>query len=279
MNNKLFFSLLLLSFQTLLFSQDSDKIKGDRNVTIKQTYVDDFESITVTDDFSIDLIYNSKPSIEVEADDNLHEVIEFAVVDKALTISALKRITSKKTLKITVNYGESLANISVKNDSEIRSLTSMELGSVSLTVEDNSRAYLNINATDFEFRSTGKSKTRLNITASGISKIYLNDDSKLDALINCPIVEFDLLQRTDATIEGAAEKATIRIDNSSNFYGNNYSLKECSLFIEGNSDATIEVQDQLTFDASGKTETFLYGEPTITVNRFTGSARLQKKER
>jgi hypothetical protein len=155
----------------------------------------------------------------------------------------------------------------------------MELGSSTLTVEDNSRAYLNINATDFEFRSTGKSKTRLNVTASGISKMYLSDDSKLEALINCPTVEFDLLQRTDASIEGAAEKAIIRIDNSSNFSGNNYSIKECNLFIEGNSDATIEVQDQLTYDASGKTETFLYGEPTITVNRFTGSARLQKKER
>ena len=279
MNDKLFFILFLMGFQTVLFSQESDKIKGDRNVTIKQTYVDDFETISVTDDFSIDLIYNSKPSIEVEADDNLHEVIQFAVVDKMLTISALKRITSKKALKITVNYGESLAHIKVKNDAEIRSLTSMELGATTLTVEDNSRAYLNIKATDFEFRSTGKSKTRLNVTASGTSKIFLSDDSKLDALINCPTIEFDLLQRTDATIEGAAEKATIRVDNSSNFYGNNYSIKDCSLFIEGNSDATVEVQDQLTFDASGKTETFLYGEPTITISRFTGSARLQKKER
>jgi hypothetical protein len=87
------------------------------------------------------------------------------------------------------------------------------------------------------------------------------------------------LQRTDATVEGTTESAVIRIDNSSNFYGNNFTVNTCSLFIADNSDATIEVTDQFTLDASGKTEIFLYGEPTITISRFLGSSKFQKKER
>jgi hypothetical protein len=190
----------------------------------------------------------------------------------------LQRITSKRALKITVNYANTLKSIEVKNSAELRSLTSMELGPVSLSVSDNARAYLNIKATDFEFKASGKSKTRLNLTAES-SMIELSDDSKLDALINSPASEFDLYQRTDATIEGTTDTTNLRLDNSSNFFGNNYTVKNCQLTIEGSSDATIEVLENFSLEASGNTETFLYGEPSIVIKRLSGSAKLQKKER
>ncbi|MEM1001587.1 MAG: DUF2807 domain-containing protein [Bacteroidota bacterium] len=278
MKLKPIFLLIAFCLQIGLTAQTTEKIKGSRNVTIEQTYIDDFEVISVGDDFNIDLIYNSKPSVEIETDDNLHEVIKFEVVDGVLSFKALKKITSKKALKITVNYGNALNKIEVKNTAEIRSLTSMELGPVNITVLDNSRAYLNIKATDFQFKAGGRSKTRLNIN-SETAVVELSDDSKLDALINSKTTKFDLYQRTDATIEGEADTSNIRIDNSSNFLGNNFTVKECSLLIEGSSDATIEVLDKFTIDASGNTETFLYGEPSITVSKLSGSAKLQKKER
>ena len=83
-----------------------DKIKGDRNVTIRQTYIDDFETIVVDGDFSVEIVYNSKPSVSVEADDNLHDIIQFDVVDGVLTFVETTRIGSKKKLNITVNYGD-----------------------------------------------------------------------------------------------------------------------------------------------------------------------------
>ena len=83
--------LLILFFMiggiAVVTAQSDDKIKGDRNVTIKQTYIDDFKTIIVNGDFSIEVVYNSKPSIEIEADDNLHEVIQFEVIDGALTFT------------------------------------------------------------------------------------------------------------------------------------------------------------------------------------------------
>ena len=142
-----------------------EKIKGDRNVTIKQTYIDDFETIVVDGDFSIEVVYNSKPSVEIEADDNLHDVIQFEVVDGVLTFIETIRITSKKKLNIKVNYGDALKNIETRGDGEIRSLTSMELNDVTLVTSGNSRAYLNIKAKNFEYKSSGKSKTRLSFYA------------------------------------------------------------------------------------------------------------------
>ena len=278
MKSKPIVLLLAFSLQISLLAQTTAKVKGNRNVTIKQTYIDDFKAISLGENFNIDLIYNSKPSVEIETDDNLHEVIKFEIIDGVLTFKSTARITSKKVLKITVNYSDVLQRIAVSNSAELRSLTSMELSSLTLTVADNSRAYLNIKVSSFEFKASGKSKTRLNVSAES-SKVELSDDSQLDALINSPISEFYLYQRTDATVEGEATTTTLRIDNSANFYGNNYSVKSCDLVIEGTSDTTIEVLEEFTIDASGTTETFLYGQPTITVSNLSGSAKLQKKER
>lgn len=255
-----------------------EKIKGDRNVTIKQTYVDDFDTIVVSGDFSVEVVYNSKPSVEIEADDNLHDVIQFDVVDGVLTFVETMRITSKKKLSITVNYGNALKHIVTKGDGEIRSLTSMELGNATLTTSDNSRAYLNINAKNFVYKSSGKSKTRLNLSADS-TKIELSDNSKLDALINSKVADFDLYLRSDAVIEGTANSSILRLDNSSNFNSPKFDVKKVDATLEDNSDLTIAANESITIAASGDSEVYLYGSPTITITKFEDTAKLQKKKR
>lgn len=270
--------IFLVLTAPVLSAQSDDKIKGDRNVTIKQTYIDDFDSIVVDGDFEIEIVFNSKPSVQVEADDNLHAVIDFQVIDGVLSFSETIRITSKKKLLITVNHSSSLNNIEVRGDGELRSLTSMELGDVTLTTSDNSRAYLNINAKNFNYKSSGKSKTRLNLTADS-TKLELSDNSKIDALINSKIADFDLYQRADAVIEGTGSTSLIRLSNSSNFNGGKFTVKNAEVSLEDNSDLTLDVINGITIDSSGDSETYLYGNPKIILNKFEGTSKLQKKKR
>ncbi|WP_256259811.1 GIN domain-containing protein [Winogradskyella luteola] len=255
-----------------------EKIKGDRNVTMKQTYIDDFETIVVDGSFSIEVVYNSKPSVSVEADDNLHEVIQFDVVDGVLMFVETMRITSKKKLNITVNYGDALKHIETKGDGEIRSLTSMELGDATLTTSDNSRAYLNIRAKNFVYKSSGKSKTRLNLTADS-TKVELSDNSKLDALVNSKVADFDLYLRSDAVIEGKANNSVIRLDSSTNFNSPKFDVNTVDAILEDNSDLTIASTESITIAASGDSEIYLYGSPAITITKFEDTAKLQKKKR
>lgn len=275
-------ALLVLALLTgsigLTEAQTDDKIKGDRNVTIKQTFIDNFDTIIVDGGFSVEVVYNSKPSVEIEADDNLHEVIQFEVLDGVLTFVENIRITSKKKLNIKVNYGDGLKHIEVKGDGEIRSLTSMELNDVLLKTLDDSRAYLNINAKNFTYLSAGKSKTRLNLSADS-TKIELSDNSKLDALINSKTANFDLYQRANASIEGAAKTAVMRLINSSNFNGNKFDVNTIDAKLEDNSDLTISATDTITISSSGNGEIYLYGNPAITITKFEDTSKLQKKNR
>lgn len=270
--------LLMMALTPIVTAQSADKIKGDRNVTIKQTYIDNFHSIIVDGDFSIEVVYNSKPSVNIEADDNLHDVIQFNVVDGVLTFTETIRITSKKKLNITVNYGDTLSSIETRGDGEIRSLTSMELGDVNLTTADDSRAYLNINAKTFNYKSSGKSKTRLNLTAEN-TKIELSDNSKLDALINSKVADFDLYLRSDAVIEGSANSSVFRMDNSTNFEGSKFDIKIADVSLEDNSDLTISATESITIAASGNSEVYLFGPAAITITKFEDTAKLQKKQR
>ncbi|WP_296382643.1 DUF2807 domain-containing protein [Winogradskyella sp.] len=276
---KILLILVLMIIATpIVTAQSTEKIKGDRNVTIKQTYIDDFETIIVDGNFSIEIVYNSKPSVNVEADDNLHQVIQFNVVDGVLTFVETIRITSKKKLNITVNYGDALKSIETKDDGEIRSLTSMELGDATLTTSDNSRAYLNIRAKNFLYKSSGKSKTRLNLTADS-TKVELSDNSKLDALINSKTADFDLYLRSDAVIEGSATNSVIKLDNSTNFNGAKFDVKTADINLEDSSDLTISTTESIIIAASGNSEIYLYGSPAITITKFEDTAKLQKKKR
>ena len=254
-----------------------EKIKGNRDVTIKQTYIDDFNTIVVDDDFSIEIVYNSKPSVSIEADDNLHDIIQFDVIDGVLKFSKTMRITSKKRLNITVNYGDALQHIETHGDGEIRSLTSMELNDASLVTADDSRAYLNIRSKSLNFISSGKSKTRLNLTADS-TKIELSDNSKLEALINSRVANFDMYQRSDAAIEGAANNSIIRLSSSTNFNGPKFDVSTIDAILEDNSDLIIEAKEKIQLSVSGDSEVYLYGSPAITIAKFEDTAKLQKKK-
>lgn len=262
----------------VLIAQNSEKVKGNRNVTVKQTYIDDFKKLVIANDFSVEIVYNSKPSVEIETDDNLHDIIKFKVVEGTLSFTQSKRITSKKKLHIIINYGDSLNEIQVKDNAEVRSLTSMELGNTTLITSDNSRAYLNINAIGFDYKSYGKSKTRLNLSADSVN-IELSDYAKLDALINSNSANFDMYQRSDAVIEGNASSAEIRLDNSTNFTGENFDVKNVEATLEVNSDLIISVMESIQLAVSGDSEVYLYGSPSVSILKFEDSAKLQKKKR
>lgn len=271
------FLFIAFGYSFLAFSQDEDKVKGDRNVTIKQTYVDGFNSILVSEDFEVELYYNSKPSVEIETDDNLHEFISIEVVDSVLTFKTTKDIRTKKEMKIKVNYSDGFAHMETRENAEIRSLTSLELNDASLKVSGSSRAYLNVKANVFSFNSLDKAKVKLNLTATKTS-IQMSETSKLSALINSKETKVDLYQRANIDIEGSTDNLLLISDNNAQFNGKNFTSRTCTAICEFASDAYLEVTESINIEASGSSEIYLFANPKITINKFTESAKLQKKE-
>jgi len=275
-------SLLILFFglltHTLCIAQSTEKVKGNRTVTILQTNVDSFHTIALDEDFEVEIIYNKNPYVEVETDENLHEYIEFQVIDSVLTFNKTIKITSKKKLNIKVTYNEALKHIETTDDAEIQSLSTIDLENGTLKTRGYSKVGLTIKSDNFEFSADDKSKVKLNVTSENCM-FSLSGNSKVDALINTTEFSATLYQRADFDIEGSCETAKIGLDNNTEFKGKNFTIKTCEVVCAIGSDAQLEVLDTVTIDASGTSSIYLYQNPKILINQLGGTAKLQKKEK
>ncbi|WP_298236662.1 DUF2807 domain-containing protein [uncultured Algibacter sp.] len=276
-NKKILFAFLMpLMFSTAVMAQKGEKIKGNRNVITKQTDIDAFHTIALDEDFEVEIIYNKNPSVEIETDENLHDVIEFQVRDSVLTFNKNMRIVSKKRLNIRVAYNHIFRHIKVSDDAEINSLTTVDLQNGTLKTIGSSKAALTITTNSFNFESSEKSKVKLNLTAESCS-INMFGNSKLEALINAPNIKASLFQRADANVEGVSKTADIDLDNNARFNGKNLTISTCNIICEINSDAYLEVLDDITIEAAGSSSIYLYENPKIIINKLTDTSKLQKK--
>ena len=276
MKKKLFLSLLITLTLFTGFSQDKAKIKGSRNVTNEITELDPFERIVIGEDFKIRLIQGIAPSIEINADDNLHEVIDFTVQDGSLKFKTNKRITSSKKIEIIVVFKDSINTIELKDNAEVSTINALQLKTLTLITSQSSKAFMTVKSDLFKLINSDKSNIELNLTADKAT-LELNDNSNIKALINASEIEVDLYQRASAKIEGDTNNLQVRADNTTTFKGEKLTAKDCYLITEGRADVYIEVSENLKIEASGTTETFIYGSPEIEITTFEDTAVLRKK--
>ncbi|WP_347925121.1 DUF2807 domain-containing protein [Pontimicrobium sp. SW4] len=277
MLRKGFILALILLYNTAVFAQKKEKIKGNKNVTTQETPINSFNKILVGEDFFIDIIEGESASIFIEADDNLHDIIQFNVADSVLSFKTTKKITSSKKLSIKVIYTTSLKNIETIDDGEISSLTSINLDDVSVKSSGTSKAFLNIKSQTFNLKSSDRARVKLNVTANE-TKFELSDNSKLDALINADGMLIDLYQRSDAKVRGHLDKLKIRAGNSSNIEGKELVSINCEILSEDNSHVAVNVNEELFINVSGSSEIYIYDNPKITLSKFADTAKLHKKE-
>ncbi len=261
---------------TLCNAQKTEKVKGNRNVSILRTNLDAYHTLILDEDFEIEFIYNENPYVEIETDENLHDFIKFQVIDSVLTFNKPIKITSKKRLNIKVAYNDILKHIETTDDAEILSVATMNIKKISLKTRGDSKAGLTINADYFEFDGDDKSKVKLNVT-SKVSAVALSGHSTLEALINTSEFTSTIYQRAILNIEGTCKTAYIELDNHTEFNGKKFTINSCNISSNINADAYLEVVDDITIEATGTSTIYLYQNPKIVINKFTDTVKLEKK--
>jgi len=275
--------LILVIALTTATGFAQEKIKGNKNVTTIETKIDDFHTIRFGEKFEIELIEDDEASVEIETDENLHDVIEFSVKDSILSLNTNAKIQSKKRLNITINYTKSLQKIEVNDDAEVSATTTITNDTLELLVNDYSKAYLNVKNKSFKLINNNKStfgissKSKLNIE-SDIVFLELSENSKTEALIETDSLRVDMYQSALAKIEGDANHMVLTAITSSDFSAKNLSIENAEVITEDSSDVTIQVTEELILETSGSSEVYLYGNPKITLNSFKDTSTIHKKE-
>ncbi len=269
----LFAFLLLTSF---VFAQKKDKIKGSKIVTLEQKQIESFTGIEVNDNIEVMLIKGSECGIEIEADDNLHDVLDFSLNGSTLRIATLKDIISSKKLSVRITYTSDFKLVVAKNESQVTSLSDIEIDAISIRSYDYASLYLNAKTTNFNLECSDKSKVELKLKSEKVT-INLSKNATLKASINAADLIFDMYQKSEATLDGEVANLKLRLDNNATFGGENLTVLNANITTEGYTNATINVTTNALIDAAGKSEIQLYGEPKIEIKRFADSAVLMKK--
>lgn len=275
MKNSILFIFLIL-FNATVLGQEKEKIKGTKIVTVEQKEVKPFENLEVEDNLEIFLIKGDKCGVEIEADDNLHDIIDINVNGSVLQLSSTKEVISSKKFSVRVTYTDNFKMIIAKDKSNITALAEINLNDFTFKTFDESKLFAYVKTKNFTLMANDKSKIELNLK-SDQATVELSKNSRLKALISSSQLTFDMYQKTSAVIEGDAINLKLRLDNNAEFSGKNLSTKNAEITTEGYANCSIQVNTKAIIDASGKSEIQLFGTQKIDLRNFIDSATLYKK--
>lgn len=277
MKPKIYLSIITLIFSTsILLAQKAEKIKGSKVVTTSQKEIKSFNAIEIGDNLEINLEKGDKNEIKIEADDNLHDIINLEVQDDILMISTSKEAQGFKKLSVKITYTNDLNLVTTKDESVVNAIQEIILDNITFKTFDKSKLFLNVNSKNFILQSNDKSKIELNLKGEN-SFIELSKNTTLKALINSVDLKCDLYQKANAVIEGDATNANLRLDNSAELNARNFNIKNGNLAIEGNANCSILAENSIAISAKDRAEIALFGSPKIEINKLEGEAKLLKK--
>ena len=277
MKPKIYLSIITLIFSTsILLAQKAEKIKGSKVVTTSQKEIKSFNAIEIGDNLEINLEKGDKNEIKIEADDNLHDIINLEVQDDILMISTSKEAQGFKKLSVKITYTNDLNLVTTKDESVVNAIQEIILDNITFKTFDKSKLFLNVNSKNFILQSNDKSKIELNLKGEN-SFIELSKNATLKALINSVDLKCDLYQKANAVIEGDATNANLRLDNSAELNARNFNIKNGNLAIEGNANCSILAENSIAISAKDRAEIALFGTPKIEINKLEGEAKLLKK--
>jgi hypothetical protein len=277
MKPKIYLSIITLIFSTsILLAQKAEKIKGSKVVTTSQKEIKSFNAIEIGDNLEINLEKGDKNEIKIEADDNLHDIINLEVQDDILMISTSKEAQGFKKLSVKITYTNDLNLVTTKDESVVNAIQEIILDNITFKTFDKSKLFLNVNSKNFILQSNDKSKIELNLKGEN-SFIELSKNATLKALINSVDLKCDLYQKANAVIEGDATNANLRLDNSAELNARNFNIKNGNLAIEGNANCSILAENSIAISATDRAEIALFGTPKIEINKLEGEAKLFKK--
>jgi hypothetical protein len=274
MKQLLLFVFLLSSITN--FAQKKEKVKGSKIVTMSQKEVANFKSIEVEDNLEVFLVKGNECSLEIEADDNLHEYIEYKLLGSNLRITTTRDLSSFKKLSIRITYNNELDMVIAKHETNVTALSDVDLSTITFKSYDYAKLYLNAKCKQFTLMANDKSKVELNLKSEKAS-IDVSKNAQIKALIVSTDLIFDMYQKSTAIIEGDVNNLKLRLDNNANFTGNKLTAINAQLLTDAYSTGKISVKNSVTIDAAGKSEIQLSGEPKIEIKRFIDSATLSKK--
>jgi hypothetical protein len=218
---------------------NGSRIRGSGNLVTREENVRDFDRVEASSAFALDISQGSTYSVVVEADDNLIEYVE-------------------------VTRRGSILEIGLKSGP--RSMTNVTLGAT-ITMPELAGVHLSgaCHATIDGFQGEGE----LDIDLSGAS--WVTGD------IEAGRVRIEVSGASHVDLRGSGEDLRAYVSGASSADLADFPVGDAEIEVSGASQATVNVRGRLDADASGASQVFYEGNPTLGTIRTSGSSTVKPR--
>lgn len=239
------FSLRLLVFTlftTSLFGQSQNRIQLSETITTKTKDINNFDKIDVSEDFKVYVRFSNGPeSVKIEANKNLHDLINVEKKGETLKISTKSYSSGNgDTEEVLVAY------ITTKN---LTAITGDE--DVYIELEDQ-------------------------LNAENLS-INLDEDCSLKGHIAVQNLVVELDEDSVLDIKGSANSMDLEAREDSMIKGFDFVVGNLDIDLSGDSEAKLTVNGDIKLRASGDSFFHQKGQGKFTSKRLTGDSELKTK--
>jgi hypothetical protein len=215
-------------------------ITGSGNVVTQEEPISGFDKVDISQSFEVDISQGENFSVIIRVDDNLVEHLQVVKQDNTLKIG----------LKPNRNYTAS--NATLEAEVTMPELTGLDLSGAS-------------QATIAGFKS------------SNDFSVDLSGSSSLVGDIEAAKTNFDLSGGSDANLSGSGQETTIDVAGGSQIDLSNFPVTEVTVNAAGASIATVNASGKLNADASGASQIYYLGDPTLGEIDSSGASSVDRK--
>ena len=215
-----------------------ESITGSGDLTTESYDFRDFSRIEAHSGFEIEVTRADTFSIEITADDNIHEYI---IVEK-----------SGDTLDIRLRGTRFYHSVTTRAEITLPDLYFLEL--------------------------SGGSRADITGFSSGHNfEVNMSGGSHLNGDISTGDADFELSGGSQAELEGAGDDLTIDASGGSQIDLEEFPIANADISMSGGSQATINISGTLDADLSGGSRIYYVGTPTLGDTDFSGGSGISHK--
>lgn len=218
--------------------EDFVPIMGSGNVVTQEMPLTGFNKVAVSDAFHADIRQSDSFRVAIRVDEDL--------------IQHLQVTKDGNTLKIGLKGGYSISAATLRAEVSMPDLTGLDVSSAS-----------HVTITGF------KSTEALKVAMSGAS--HLTGD------IEAGDGEFDVADASQVTLRGSGEDVTIDAHGASEVDLGNFSVTDADVKAAGASQVTVNPSGKLDANASGASQVYYVGSPTLGTIDATGASKVKRK--
>lgn len=252
------------------------KIKGDKNVVTNDRSFEYFTKLEINDKIKLTLKQSKSTKLVIEADENLHEVLDSDFENGALVLSLNKRITSSKRFNLTL-YVDDLDFIELNDDSELIGGETFKFFDLDVVLNDKSEIKIEFESQIFSLESNEKSRGEFTVKADSLS-ITTKESSRIKNNITAEKVYVNYTGNSASEFVGKTSSIILKADDNATFKGAELVAFDAYVEVANSSSTFINAKNNLIISAKDKSKIYIFNSPTIEIKALEDVASIYKRE-